>query len=188
MAEKCVNDNPLELLKRAARLHDLGKADERFQRQLNNGHRFGATQLLAKSRTKIPMARWEQLRTLVGLPKYFRHEMLSMQMAAVISENEPFRDLLLHLIAAHHGYARPFAPISVDENPPDVDVLLQEEKYSITGASREELPPHRLDSGIAGRFWRLNRQYGWWGLAYLESLLRLADWRASREMEEGGFQ
>ena len=24
-------------------------------------------------------------------------------------------------------------------------------------------------------------QYGWWGLAYLESLLRLSDWKASKE-------
>jgi CRISPR-associated endonuclease/helicase Cas3 len=43
-----------------------------------------------------------------------------------------------------------------------------------------------LDACWPDRFWRLTKRFGPWGLAYLESVLRLADHLQSRaELERG---
>lgn len=178
----------------AAELHDLGKADERFQALLRGGRRndaylwqAGDDAILAKSGA-LPTSRSEreQARRRADLPRGFRHEMLSVQLAERsdrLPADPKDRDLVLHLIAAHHGFARPFAPVTLDATPPDVRLG----QVTLTGPERRAAPPDRIDSGIAERFWTQTRRFGWWGLAYLEACLRLADQQASQKEAEGFF-
>jgi CRISPR-associated endonuclease/helicase Cas3 len=187
---------PLDELEDAYRLaadwHDLGKADERFQAMLRRTDRTDAwllsglnTALLAKSDglPQTPQQR-QRARERAGLPEGFRHEMLSVQIVEQSDLREKAGeciDFLLHLIASHHGYARPFAPVVIDPEYPEVTV----EGITLTGDQRKACPPHRIDSGIAERFWDLTHRYGWWGLAYLEAVLRLADQQASADEDQG---
>ncbi len=166
----------------AARLHDIGKADPRFQRWLRGGVPLpDAAGLLAKSglngRDRSAM---EQARRLAGYPDGSRHELLSVALADACplpGGEDVDRELLLHLIASHHGRCRPFAPF-VPEGP------AIEVQYNGLGERLAVSSCHGLESagsGVSERFWRLSRRYGWYGLAYLEALVRLADCRRSEE-------
>ena len=75
---------------------------------------------------------------------------------------EDMKELVLHLVAAHHGYGRPHFPAKKAYDPQATD-----EMNSIVAAQ------------VPQRFARLQRKFGRWGLAYLESLLRAADYAAS---------
>ena len=172
----------------AAERHDLGKADPRFQAMLLNSSPNLAhmqPKLWAKSAQGATTKQGAGLNDSHGLPNGFRHEMLSVQLAErIVSDLDPdLETLMLHAIAAHHGLARPFAPVVIDESP--VAVSLSKlgdvaDTIALTSDDRRDaIPAYRLDSGIAERFWTLNRRFGWWGLAWLESTLRLADWVAS---------
>ena len=62
-------------------------------------------------------------------------------------------------------------------------------RFTLQGAVDHEL--HRLASGWAERFRRLHRRHGWWGLDYLEAVVRLADhrrseWERDRAMARDG--
>lgn len=169
----------------AARWHDVGKLDLRFQSLLQEGAGDCDGKPLAKSpgiqaSAAERAAQWRRS----GLPKNFRHEVLSSQIAETsppTSDAEVDRDLLLHLVATHHGFCRPFPPVCLDPEPPPLGGpfpanLAIDVKDLRLGA----VPAHRLDSGFADRFWRLVRNLGWWRLAYLEAVFRLADWAGSR--------
>ena len=172
----------VEDLALAARLHDVGKSDPRFQAMLHGGNPWAAQAagvLLAKS-GDLPTSRRESRRASreSGYPAGGRHELLSVRLIeSVPGLLEPAHDgeLVLHLVASHHGLCRPFAPVVFDREPVTVEDTILGHRMSASSATGLE----RLDSGVSERFWRLVRRYGWWGLAWLEALMRLADHRCS---------
>ncbi|MBI1357982.1 MAG: type I-U CRISPR-associated helicase/endonuclease Cas3 [Acidobacteria bacterium] len=183
LSRSCLPPELAVAVREAALWHDVGKLDPRFQLMLRQGDEaLAAAEPIAKSRF-IPSspARRRVIQAAAGLPLGFRHEMLSAVLAertVQLSSDDPA--VPLHLIASHHGYARPFAPVSPDDDPANVDGEVGGVPFALSARERMQLPaPHRADSGISERFWRLNRRYGWWGLAYLEGMVRLADWYAS---------
>jgi CRISPR-associated endonuclease/helicase Cas3 len=170
-------------------LHDLGKADSRFQLWLHGGDPVAhalAMEPLAKSRAPLgDRATRERARQRAGYPSGARHELTSV---ALVQHSDLLRarandwDLVLHLVASHHGWCRPFAPPAVDAAPVDVKATLD----GVTLATTSDHRLVRIDSGVAERFWELVRSYGWWGLAWLEAVVRLADHRESeREARDG---
>jgi len=172
----------------AAWLHDVGKADPRFQCLLLGGSEVRLANLrvpLAKSAaTAHDVAATRVAQARAGYPTGYRHELLSVAMVQHHSDvlaQANDADLVLHLVGSHHGWCRPFPPLS--EDPAPLHVTLEDHG----GVKLEANSAHglaRLDSGVADRFWSLQQKYGWWGLAWLEALLRLADHRASEEEQQ----
>ena len=139
----------------AAKFHDLGKKREAWQRSIGNPD---PKNWLAKSGRGMKP---------VDLTTY-RHEFGSL--ADVLSEPEfrgltaEAKDMLLHFIAAHHGRGRPHFPLD--------EVFDPENSAEVPAAIAIQVPQ---------RFARLQRKFGRWGLAYLESVLRAADYAASAQ-------
>ena len=137
----------------AARIHDLGKDRELWQMAM------GAPPFerpLAKIANNMANGR-----ALNG----YRHEFGSLRDgdATLNLLPEKWRDLARHIVVAHHGMGRPvISPIDPNQ-PPSL----------ATEGARE--------AGL--RFARLQSQWGVWGLAWWETLLRAADWKASANLD-----
>jgi len=85
--------------------------------------------------------------------------------------------LLRHLMITHHGHGRPLVPTSA---PAPMTTTIDAWGVSVRDACTD---PGRADWLQPDRFRRLSEQYGYWGLALLEALLRQADHVASNASE-----
>jgi CRISPR-associated endonuclease/helicase Cas3 len=171
---------------RAARWHDLGKAHEVFDATMHACD-LAPAGFLAKS----PCAGKH------GRP-YFRHELASMLAWLAQHDGEPEADLVAYLIAAHHGKVRTsLRAMPTEEADTNVvrfargvwegDLL---PALSFDGEYSKEitlkLALMEIGEGEQGASWSertltLLDQFGPFRLAWLETLVRLADWRASAE-------
>jgi CRISPR-associated endonuclease/helicase Cas3 len=145
----------------AASLHDLGKARVLWQRSIGN---HDANRVLAKSGRRMRP---------LELGKY-RHEfgsLLDMVNRTRPAEYTELKDdskmVALHTTATHHGRGRPCFSNEEAFDPLATDVNCRE-----------------MASDVVLRFAELQRRFGRWGLAWLESMVRAADALASQKEDE----
>jgi CRISPR-associated endonuclease/helicase Cas3 len=188
----------------SAWLHDIGKADRRFQLMLRGGSeveyfkdeapwaksamRPGAKEQrrLARLRSGYPGGGYLHAVQSVAM-LHGQLDALMGRLKKVDAAKEPDLDLVLHLVASHHGECRPFAPVLIDDSPVDVSLEGHVSKEFDTidfAATSSNNGLHELDSPFADRFWGLVAKYGWQELCWLEAILRLADHRASEEEQK----
>jgi CRISPR-associated endonuclease/helicase Cas3 len=142
----------------AAQHHDAGKKNDIWQTAAGYDP-SNITEPLAKG-----IVNWQKLGG-------YRHEvgsLIDINDISEISDNEE-RDLILHLIAVHHGWGRPHF-----------------EEHAFPPGTNHQIRKDVVYQSMM-RYSRLQERFGWWKLAYIESLLRQADAIASSEeanMEE----
>lgn len=188
----------------AALWHDVGKAHEQFQRALLAGVQGSARNRIATLWAKAPHrpARYER--------PHFRHELasaLALLAAAPALHGLAGRalDLAAYLVAAHHGKVR-LAIRSLDgERRPDG----RDRRFARGVWDGDALGPVPLDSATVPRMeldlsvmevgrgptgqpsWveravGLRDSLGPFRLAFMEALLRIADWEVSAQENQGG--
>ncbi|GAA1036769.1 hypothetical protein GCM10009557_48400 [Virgisporangium ochraceum] len=156
---------------RAARYHDLGKCHEVFQEMLRASGGDFPDGLLAKSRAPYNTGRSRR--------PYFRHELVS----ALMLPDEP--PLVTYLVGAHHGTVR-ITVRSVGEEAPFLRGVRDGDRTPPVALSTgERFPARSLRTDIfttgswTARAEALRDDLGPFRLAYLETLVRVADWRSS---------
>ncbi len=184
---------PDSLMIDAARWHDLGKVHPAFQALL--------TQTLSADDPRRDGGPWAKSDRAGGRNprRHFRHELAS----ALCWLDEGRDDLGAFLIAAHHGKVRLTIRARPGEEGPGPGVRFAHGVHdgdaldSADLGAGVEVPARRLSlacmelgGGGQGPSWSsrmadLLRSVGPFRLAYLESLVRVADWRASARRSRG---
>jgi CRISPR-associated endonuclease/helicase Cas3 len=179
----------ITLVETAALWHDVGKAHAVFQETMQraNAGIANGPAIWAKGVRRVQHQR-----------RGFRHELPGALAYLKAHDGEPGADLVAYLIAAHHGKMRvtthqlpfeaqldPFQMLGVREGErlPEVDL-----GSAVSPATTLSLGAFRIGSTNGERTWvdrttslRDDPATGPFRLAYLELLVRLADWRASAE-------
>ncbi|MEX0915839.1 MAG: CRISPR-associated endonuclease Cas3'' [Wenzhouxiangellaceae bacterium] len=196
-----------DILTEAGRWHDVGKAHEAFQRGIVDDKKPDRETLWAKS-AQGGMPRYHVLdedgKELSR--KGFRHELASMLAWLEHGDKNEHADLIAYLIAAHHGKVRMgLRALPTENEPPGQETLYARGVWhgdrlptvALNGKSVPETELHldlmKLGEGPQGPSWtertqRLLRTHGPFRLAWLETLIRIADWRASRKEQEAGHE
>jgi CRISPR-associated endonuclease/helicase Cas3 len=189
---------------RASRWHDLGKAHEAFQCALRlvSAPPDDMTQWAKSDRRGRLVYRMCREGSGTRRP-FFRHELASMLCWLAQHEGEAQADLIAYLIAAHHGKVRMSLRAMPSEKAGDHvrrfargvwegDVL---PAIEFDGERSNEVTLRlglmELGEGEQGPSWasrtlKLLGDHGPFKLAWLETLVRLADWRASAAEQAQG--
>ncbi len=176
-------------LRRAALWHDVGKTHPVFDATMHACNASPAG-FLAKSPCNGKHAR-----------KFFRHELASALAWLAQHNGESNADLVAYIIAAHHGKVRMSLRAMPTEEPapdgrrfargvwegdelPALDFHGEHSDKTTLNLALMELGEGKQGPSWAARALNLLECYGPFQLAWLETLVRLADWRASGEEQE----
>lgn len=148
----------------AAKWHDEGKKARVWQVFANNPDPDGDQPLGKMAQSRDPKSLRGYRHEFGSLLRIRHPDRCGTPGCHLPDDNPDIRELALHLIATHHGGARPhFGPAVYD---------------SFTDTERDDLHVE-----IIRRFAQLQRKYDWWHLAWLENLLRCADALASADQD-----
>ena len=189
-----LSDSERDILVESALWHDLGKAHDVFKARCGLGQQDTP---LAKTPDYNWRGRDERNRPC------FRHELASALAYLANRDWKQEADLPAYLIAAHHGKVRmrlralPNEKRAEDgrlfargvwdgDRLPQTDLGGMIVPETVLNLDLMQLGEGRFGPSWSARCQALLKQYGPFRLAFLEALLRIADWRASKAEEDAG--